>query len=57
MGMSNLKSGKYHKCIEYLKKWADSDLGNIYAINNLAYVYNISGQYNDTINIWEKRMV
>lgn len=55
--MSNLKSGKYHKCIEYLKKWADGDLGNIYAINNLAYVYNISGQYNDTINIWEKRMV
>lgn len=51
LGLSSLKSGFYNKSMERFNDCLKYDKSNIYAYNNLAYVYNITCHFQKTIDI------
>lgn len=51
LGLAYFKQEQYTKAVEHLKLCTTLDPTNVYAYNNLAFIYNMHQYYSETINV------
>ena len=53
LGLCYFKKEKYNKAVEYMTESIRLSPNNLYAYNNLAFIYNFSQKYEEAIEVGE----